>query len=694
MLFLSSLINCSSLQILGFDTNNFGGVLPKSISNLSSELQQLVGGFNKISGNIPLGIGRYKYLYNIDLEGNSLSGGIPSDFGLLQNLQTLNLQENKFLGRLLYSLFNISRLYDLPLGGNNFEGNIPPTLGNCKSLRKLNVSANKLTGNLPSEIFSSSFSPQVLDLSNNLLAGSLPLEMGKLTDVYVLNISYNRFTGAIPKTIGGCSSLEYLQLQGNFFCGSIPSSLGLLKGMLHLDLSQNNLTGQIPKELESLTVLNYLNLSFNELQGEIPIGGVFRNASIAVLAENPKLCGGISEFHLPSCPAIHRKKNRKRLVTIATLSISCSVILICIALFLYYKKFHKTKVLSAKALEADKFLRISYHQLHRATVGFSSDNLIGSGNFGYVYKGKLDQHEDRIVAVKVLDLKKMGALKGFEAEVQAFRNIRHRNLVSILTCCSSFDSKGQEFMALVYEFMENGSLDSWLHPVTERRNGSRNINLLQRVNIAIDVASALHYLHNGCGVVSIVHCDLKPSNILLDSNLVAHVGDFGLARLLPETSTGSMESGRNSSLAIRGTIGYAAPEYGMGTKASIQGDVDSYGILLLEMFTGVRPTDERFVDGLDLHKYVQMNLAEAQLMKIVDPLLLSKGREYVGIEVEKINQSTSNLFSGIANVHKIIASMLNIALNCSKVLPNERMDMDEVLREVQLVKDKIVILCS
>jgi serine/threonine protein kinase len=145
------------------------------------------------------------------------------------------------------------------------------------------------------------------------------------------------------------------------------------------------------------------------------------------------------------------------------------------------------------------------------------------------------------------------------AECAALINIRHRNLVKVLTACSGIDFQGNDFKALVYEFMVNGSLEEWLHPaqISDEAHKRRDLSLLQRLNIAIDVASALDYLHNHCQI-AIVHCDLKPSNVLLDGDLTAHVGDFGLARLLPQASH-QLCLDQTSSIGLKGTIGYAAP---------------------------------------------------------------------------------------------------------------------------------------
>ena len=192
--------------------------------------------------------------------------------------------------------------------------------------------------------------------------------------------------------------------------------------------------------------------------------------------------------------------------------------------------------------------------LYQATNGFSPSNLVGTGSFGSVYKGVLHP-EERLVAIKVLNLQRKGASKSFMAKCNVLRNIRHRNLVKILTCCLIMDYSGNQFKALVFEFLTNGSLDTWLHLKIDREDQSRVLSLLQRLNIAIDVSCALDYLHNH-SVQPIIHSDLEPSNILLDNDMVAHVSDFGLARLVSTVTDSSQK--QISTIGIKGSIGYVA----------------------------------------------------------------------------------------------------------------------------------------
>ncbi|KAB1212552.1 hypothetical protein CJ030_MR5G006246 [Morella rubra] len=215
---------------------------------------------------------------------------------------------------------------------------------------------------------------------------------------------------------------------------------------------------------------------------------------------------------------------------------------------------------SLETLRGNFLLNVSYQSLLKATDGFSSANLIGEGSFGSVFKGILHDHGALLVAVKVINLSHHGASKSFLAECEALRNIRHRNLVKVLTACSGVDYQDRDFKALVYEFMVNGNLDEWLHSTPRTNEASkeqRNLSVIQRMNIVIDVANALEYLHHDCET-AILHCDLKPSNVLLDDEMTARVGDFGLARfLLKQTQDGS--TNQSSSIGVRGTMGYVAP---------------------------------------------------------------------------------------------------------------------------------------
>ena len=199
---------------------------------------------------------------------------------------------------------------------------------------------------------------------------------------------------------------------------------------------------------------------------------------------------------------------------------------------------------------------VSYLELVESTNGFSRENLVGSGNFGSIYKG-VAPGDGTLVAVKVLNLLQHGVSKSFMDEYKASRSTRHRNLLKIITACSSIDNQGQDFKSLVFEYMVNGSLDAWLNPRDDEQSQSKRLSLIQRLNIAIDVTSALDYIHHRCGTL-IVHCDMKPSNVLLDEDMVAHVGDFGLARFLLETSDDPFPS-QTMSTRLKGSIGYIPP---------------------------------------------------------------------------------------------------------------------------------------
>ncbi|XP_038970761.1 receptor kinase-like protein Xa21 [Phoenix dactylifera] len=666
--FLTALTNCSKLTVLLIGNNSLSGVLPNSISNVSTDIHTLGFWNNQISGSLPSDIWNLKNLVYLDMSENLLTGNIPASLGNLNALNVLDMSYNYFSGQIPPSMGNISQLNWLSLAANILSGSIPTHLRNCKNLQLLNLSYNQFTGPIPIEILSLSSLSELLDLSHNALHGFLPSEIGSLINVNNLDVSENRLYGEIPDSVGKCVVLVKLNMSGNFFEGIIPTSLANLKGLQFLDLSSNNLSGHVPDYFQIFHSLQFLNLSFNNLEGEVPLGGVFANMSAFSLIGNRKICGGIQELHLPPCSSTqpHGKKH-KAAILVAIIAVASGVLGVSLILFfvlLYRTRKTRMRRPSIAAIRTEH-VRVSYAELVRATDGFSSANLIGVGSFGSVYKGVMDWDDIKMVAVKILNLQQQGASRSFIAECEALRSIRHRNLVKIITACSSVDFRGNDFKALVLEFMENGSLERWLHPEVNEQCQMRNLNLEQRVSIAIDVASALDYLHHH-SPVPIVHCDLKPSNILLDGDMTARVSDFGLAKFLSESANSFSISA--SLAAIKGSVGYIAPEYGLGSQVSTQGDVYSYGILLLEMFTGRRPTHETFNESLDLHQFVEMAFP-TQIMNIVDPQLIREEEYEIIDDIQH-------------RIQECLISVINIGLQCSCKLPKERMHTGDILKKM------------
>ncbi|XP_059069090.1 LRR receptor-like serine/threonine-protein kinase EFR [Cryptomeria japonica] len=567
--FLTALSNCSFVRVIECSHNLLTGLITSSVGQLSTNLEYLGLTGNMIIGDIPLQIGNLTNLTRLGLDGNLLTSEIPSAIGMLQRLERLYLGYNNLQGNipmeigqlknlgllaLLYnnisgtipdSLAHLDQIRVLYLQGNDLTGTIPSSLCECTKLELLDLSYNKLHGRIPPQVAGLSNLAIYFNLSNNFLEGPLPAELSKMDKVQTIDISANQLTGYIPDKIGDCVALEYLNFSFNKIEGGIPDSLEKLQDLRGLDFSYNNLTGRIPLALEKLKVLQHLNLSINKLSGEVPKDGVFKRLNATSFTANLALCG--PWVMLPPCSAPKHKSLRHLKSVFIPIGTAVFVIC-CIVIFFSWRCYCKTRSKILKPFEVGP-QKFSFQELLTATDGFNEANLLGVGSFGKVFRGALK--DGTMVAIKVLNIIDEYARKSFDRECNVLRRVRHRNLLKIITAYSDPDMK-----ALIFPLVANGSLDKFLYSAGEESSQGQpcRLDLTQRLSIALDVAQGMEYLHHRC-FVQVIHCDLKPSNVLLGEDMTAYLIDFGISRLCLGNSTDSY----TSTQALKGSIGYIAP---------------------------------------------------------------------------------------------------------------------------------------
>ncbi|KAH9716284.1 protein kinase domain-containing protein [Citrus sinensis] len=605
----------SNLEYLFLKSNMFHGKIPSTLSNCK-RLRNISLSLNDFSGTIPKEIGNVTTLIGLHLRGNKLQGEIPEELGNLAELEELWLQNNFLTGTIPSSIFNLSSLSNLDLSVNNLTGEIPEELGNLAELEKLQLQNNFLTGTIPPSIFNLS-SLSDLELSFNSLTGVIPHEIDNLHNLEWMIFSFNKLVGVVPTTIFNVSTLKFLYLGSNSFFGRLPSSADVrLPNLEELSLSGNNFSGTIPSFIFNTSKLSTLELQRNSFSGFIPnTFGNLRNLKWLDLGDN-YLTSSTSELSFLS-------------------SSNCK--------YLEYFSISNNPLGGILPRVIANQRRFTYLELFQATNGFSENNLIGRGGFGFVYKARIQDGME--VAVKVFDLQYGRAIKSFDIECGMIKRIRHRNIIKFISSCSSDD-----FKALVLEYMPYGSLEKCLY------SSNYILDIFQRLNIMIDVASALEYLHFGYSV-PIIHCDLKPNNVLLDDNMVAHLSDFGMAKPFLKEDQSLTQT---QTLA---TIGYMAPEYGREGRVSTNGDVYSFGIMLMETFTRKKPTDESFTGEMTLKRWVN-DLLLISIMEVVDANLLShEDKHFVAKE-------------------QCMSFVFNLAMKCTIESPEERINAKEIVTKL------------
>ncbi|KAG2648574.1 tyrosine-sulfated glycopeptide receptor 1-like [Panicum virgatum] len=650
-----SIYSCINLTALRLSGNNLHGQLSPRIGNLKS-LTFLSLGQNNLK-NITSTLKILKGCRNLTtllIGQNFMNETMPDDDSIdgFDSLQVLSISGCSLLGKIPHWLSKLTNLEMLFLYNNRLTGQIPDWIGNLTFLFYLDISNNSLTGEIPialtemsmlkSEKRAAHFDPRVFELP---IIVDTSLQYRKANAFpKVLNLGNNHFAGVIPPEIGLLKELLSLNLSFNKLTGNIPQSICNLTNLLALDLSSNHLTGTIPSALNNLHFLSKFNVSFNDLEGPVPTTGQFGTFTNASFDGNPKLCGPTLIHHCSSAEAYFtsKKQHNKKFIFAVAFGVFFGSIVILFMLARLLLLFRGTsfrnknmsddsnmEVLSFNSNSENSLVmmpgskgdetKLTFTDIVKATNNFGKENIIGCGGYGLVFKAELPDGSK--LAIKKLNSEMCLMEREFTAEVEALSTAQHENLVPLWGYCIHGNSR-----FLIYSFMENGSLDDWLHN-RDDYDATTFLDWPMRLKIAQGASCGLSYIHDVCKP-HIVHRDIKSSNILLDKEFKAYVADFGLSRLILPNKT-------HVTTELVGTLGYIPPEYGHGWVATLRGDIYSFGVVLLELLTGLRPVPV-LSTSKELVPWVLEMRSQGMQIEVLDPVLHGTGHEEQMLKVLEV----------------------------------------------------------
>ncbi|KAJ8470370.1 hypothetical protein OPV22_024713 [Ensete ventricosum] len=663
-----------SLSVLKLSYNNLTGTMPASYSGLPLQILWLNNQIGpKLTGSLDV-IASMTMLKDVWLHGNQFTGPIPSSIGGLTSLTRLWLNNNLLVGLVPENLTSLPLLQSLQLDNNMFMGPIPKVSFNftyaynsfCQSTPGVPCSP-EVTAlleflervNYPSKL-AASWSGN--DPCASLWSGVSCFD-GKVSVINLPNLQLN---GTISPSLGKLDDLVDVRLEGNNLSGMIPVNMTNLKLLKTLDLSSNNISPPVPHFPNSVKVLldgNKLLVTASSPESPSTGNSPSDSSSNNTQSHNSPRSAGSSS---PEANSGNRSKGSRKLnllIVIVPIAFGVSIFLLAL-LFLYFWKRRKSAFLSPSSIvvhprdssNPDNLVKIvvannasnsiatnewqsinssrtsethliesgnlviSVQVLRSATRNFASENVLGRGGFGVVYKGEL--HDGTMIAVKRMESAVLSskALDEFHAEIAVLSKVRHRNLVSIL----GYSTEEYERL-LVYEYMPQGALSK--HLFQWKQLELEPLSWKKRMNIALDVARGMEYLHN-LAHQCFIHRDLKSSNILLGDDYRAKVSDFGLAKLAPD--------GKNSvATRLAGTFGYLAPEYAVTGKVTKKIDVFSFGVVLMELLTGLmaldenRPEESRYL----VSWFCQMKTTKENLKGVIDPALVVTDENFESISI-------------------------------------------------------------
>ncbi|KAM7271753.1 hypothetical protein ACFE04_030967 [Oxalis oulophora] len=519
-----SLYSCKSLNAVRFATNKLEGQISTDILRLQNLYYFSVSNntLTNITGAIKI-LSGLKKISTVIISKNFMNEPMPYDEDLIdssgfQNLQILALGGCGFTGEVPEWLVKLKNLEVVDLSVNQLTGEIPVWIDKLKNLFYIDLSHNLLKGVIPKELFSmpalSFKKAQQVDRSYLVLPvfvqpnNATNQQYNQLSNlppaIYLKN---NSITGEIPVEIGNLKFIMQLDLSDNKLYGKIPDQFTNLTQLEILDLSVNNLSGEIPSSLIGLSFLSSFDVANNNLKGQIPTGGQFNTFPPSSYVGNPGLCGIVLNI---SCSnqsggshptAAPQKNGNRKLIIGLVVGISFGTVLTVTILGLCIVA--KRRIIpggDTDKIELDAISSHSYSGVHpcdkdsslvilfpnseikdlniiellKATDNFNQANIVGCGGFGLVYRAILSDGTQ--LAVKKLS-GDMGLMeREFKAEVEVLSTAQHENLVSLRGYCVH-----DGFRLLIYSFMENGSLDYWLH---EKLDGAAQLDWPTRLKIA------------------------------------------------------------------------------------------------------------------------------------------------------------------------------------------------------------------
>ncbi|XP_017610872.1 receptor-like kinase TMK3 isoform X4 [Gossypium arboreum] len=632
--FLGSMPSLTNLMLSG---NRLSGEIQGTFNGSAVQMlwlnNQLHGG---MTGPIDV-VATMKSLTVLWLHGNHFTGTIPESIGKLTVLKDLNLNSNKLVGLIPISLANM-RLQNLDLNNNHLMGPIP-----MFKASKVTFASNKFCQATQGLLCS----PAVMALIEFLGGVNYPSKLvsswsgnepcnwlgircnsGKVS---VINLPHYNLSGSLSPSVAKLDTLSQIRLQSNNLSGPIPNNWTSLKSLETLDLSGNNISGPLPKFSRTVKLVVTGNPLLNGDKTDhtkganIPPESSDSPPNIPTTSSQDTVPGSsATNFSLKSTKTKGFKRNTFVLIMAPVASFALVAFLV-IPLSIYFYKKRKDSNLASTSLvipprdpsDPDNMVKvvvaanntnanpstltgsgsasrnsssigeshvieagnlvIAVQVLRSVTKNFAAQKELGRGGFGVVYKGELDDGTQ--IAVKRMEAGVITnkALDEFQAEIAVLSKVRHRHLVSLL----GYSIEGNERI-LVYEYMSQGALSKHLFHWKSLKLEA--LSWKRRLNIALDVARGMEYLHT-LGHQSFIHRDLKSSNILLGDDFRAKVSDFGLVKLAP--------NGEKSVVTrLAGTFGYLAPEYAVTGKITTKADVFSFGVVLMELLTGLTALDE------------------------------------------------------------------------------------------------------